>query len=132
MPLLLYTRYRASPILRIQQKGQRYLKLALPLRKWEINILSFDLFHQVTNPPIDPFREKVVMSLMCPIGPEANILVPSPKQCHRIILPHPIVSLLDLEVLKNNVHRGWKVSQTLIFKVLKLLQLSTYLSWEFA
>ncbi|XP_018895699.1 uncharacterized protein [Bemisia tabaci] len=66
------------------------------------------LFAQVTNPPIDPFREKVVMSLMCPIGPEANILVPSPKQCHRIILPHPIVSLLDLEVLKNNVHRGWK------------------------
>lgn len=38
------------------------------------------LFAQVTNPPIDPFREKVVMSLQCPIGPEDNILQPSPKQ----------------------------------------------------
>lgn len=38
------------------------------------------LFAQVTNPPIDPFREKVVMSLQCPIGPEANILHPSPRQ----------------------------------------------------
>lgn len=38
------------------------------------------LFAQVTNPPIDPFREKVVMSLQCPIGPEANILQPSAKQ----------------------------------------------------
>lgn len=38
------------------------------------------LFAQVTNPPIDPFREKVVMSLQCPIGPEANILQPSARQ----------------------------------------------------
>lgn len=41
------------------------------------------LFAQVTNPPIDPFREKVVMPLQCPIGPEANILEPSSKQVHR-------------------------------------------------
>lgn len=40
------------------------------------------LFAQVTNPPIDPFREKVVMSLQCPIGPEDNILHPSPKQVY--------------------------------------------------
>ncbi|XP_025204305.1 putative glutamate synthase [NADPH] isoform X1 [Melanaphis sacchari] len=66
------------------------------------------LFAQVTNPPIDPFREKIVMSLMCPIGPEANILIPSAKQCHRLFLPNPILSLYDLEVLRNNVHRGWK------------------------
>ena len=32
------------------------------------------LFAQVTNPPIDPFREKIVMSLACPVGPEANML----------------------------------------------------------
>lgn len=38
------------------------------------------LFAQVTNPPIDPFREKVVMSLQCPIGPEDNILKPSARQ----------------------------------------------------
>jgi len=68
------------------------------------------LFAQVTNPPIDPFREKIVMSLMCPIGPEANILIPSAKQCHRLFLPNPILSLYDLEVLRNNQHRGWKVN----------------------
>ncbi|XP_073971203.1 uncharacterized protein isoform X2 [Rhodnius prolixus] len=66
------------------------------------------LFAQVTNPPIDPFREKVVMSLLCPIGPEANILEPSAVQCHRLFLPHPIISLPDLEILKLNTHRDWK------------------------
>lgn len=63
----------------------------------------------MTNPPIDPIREKVVMSLMCPIGPESNILIPSPKQCHRIFLNNPVISLYDLEVLRCNKHRGWKV-----------------------
>ncbi|PSN33244.1 hypothetical protein C0J52_22643 [Blattella germanica] len=66
------------------------------------------LFAQVTNPPIDPFREKVVMSLMCPIGPEANLLEPSEKQCHRLFLHNPILSLKDLEVIKATKHRGWK------------------------
>ncbi|XP_046391906.1 glutamate synthase [NADH] isoform X1 [Ischnura elegans] len=66
------------------------------------------LFAQVTNPPIDPFREKIVMSLACPVGPEQNILVPSAKQCHRIFLENPILSIIDLEVLKENTHRGWK------------------------
>jgi len=68
----------------------------------------------VTNPPIDPFREKVVMSLMCPIGPEANLLEPSEKQCHRLFLPHPILSLYDLEVIKATRHRGWKVSGSVL------------------
>ncbi|CAB0001855.1 unnamed protein product [Nesidiocoris tenuis] len=68
------------------------------------------LFAQVTNPPIDPFREKVVMSLSCPIGPEGNILIPGASHCHRIFLPHPIISLPDLEVLKKNTHRGWKTA----------------------
>ncbi|XP_033228297.1 putative glutamate synthase [NADPH] isoform X2 [Belonocnema kinseyi] len=66
------------------------------------------LFAQVTNPPIDPFREKVVMSLLCPIGPESNILDPSELYVHRLFLPQPILSLTDLEVIKHNKHRGWK------------------------
>ncbi|KAK9746909.1 Glutamine amidotransferases class-II [Popillia japonica] len=65
------------------------------------------LFAQVTNPPIDPFREKIVMSVQCPIGPEANILQPSPKQVHRLWLKHPILSLSDLEVLKHINYRNW-------------------------
>lgn len=67
------------------------------------------LFAQVTNPPIDPFRESIVMSLACPIGPEANILEPSAEQCHRLLLPHPILSLQDLEVLRATRYRGWRV-----------------------
>lgn len=65
------------------------------------------LFAQVTNPPIDPFREKVVMSLQCPIGPEANILQPSSRQVHRVWLKQPVLSIPDLEVLKLTKHRGW-------------------------
>ncbi|XP_022241836.1 putative glutamate synthase [NADPH] [Limulus polyphemus] len=66
------------------------------------------LFAQVTNPPIDPFREKIVMSLACPVGPEANILEPSPEQCRRLYLEQPILSLKDIEVIKETKYKGWK------------------------
>nr|NVI74077.1 putative glutamate synthase 1 [Cucujiformia] len=65
------------------------------------------LFAQVTNPPIDPFREKVVMSLQCPIGPESNILEPTPKQVHRLWLKQPVISIADLDVLAKVDHRSW-------------------------
>ena len=65
------------------------------------------LFAQVTNPPIDPFREKVVMSLACPIGPEGNILEPSAELCHRLWLDNPILSLGDLKAIKTTAIRGW-------------------------
>lgn len=66
------------------------------------------LFAQVTNPPIDPFREKIVMSLQCPIGPENNLLHPSPEQVHRLWISNPIVSLNDLKLLKRMQYRNWK------------------------
>ncbi|XP_076373844.1 uncharacterized protein LOC143258566 isoform X2 [Tachypleus tridentatus] len=66
------------------------------------------LFAQVTNPPIDPFRERIVMSLACPVGPETNILEPSPAQCRRLWLEQPILSLEDVEVIKNISFKGWK------------------------
>ncbi|XP_043646379.1 glutamate synthase [NADH], amyloplastic isoform X1 [Drosophila teissieri] len=66
------------------------------------------LFAQVTNPPIDPFREKVVMSMQCPLGPEANLLQPSAQQVHRIWLTNPILSIPDTQLLKRNTHRGWR------------------------
>ncbi|GAB1607751.1 glutamate synthase [NADH], amyloplastic-like [Argonauta hians] len=80
----------------------------------EFSPLLFDyfkqLFAQVTNPPIDPFREKIVMSLACPIGPEGNILEPSAAQCRRLWLEQPILSLDDLKVLKNVNYRNWKTA----------------------
>ncbi|WAR06760.1 GLT1-like protein [Mya arenaria] len=76
------------------------------------NPLVFDyfkqLFAQVTNPPIDPFREKIVMSLACPVGPEANILEPSAEQCRRLWLEQPILSLSDCDMLKYTSYKGWK------------------------
>ncbi|XP_033120494.1 putative glutamate synthase [NADPH] [Anneissia japonica] len=66
------------------------------------------LFAQVTNPPIDPIRESIVMSLACAIGPEANILEPCSLQCRRLYLEMPIISLQDLHVLKSTTHKGWK------------------------
>lgn len=66
------------------------------------------LFAQVTNPPIDPFREKIVMSLQCPLGPEGNLLKPSAEQVHRIWLSNPILSVDDVTVIKRTNYRGWK------------------------
>ncbi|MFH4973848.1 hypothetical protein AB6A40_000557 [Gnathostoma spinigerum] len=66
------------------------------------------LFAQVTNPPIDPFREQIVMSLRCPIGPESNILEPNEELEGRLILEQPVLSLVDLEVLKRTSYKGWK------------------------
>lgn len=66
------------------------------------------LFAQVTNPPIDPFREKIVMSLQCPIGPEGNLLHPSPEQVARLWISNPILSIQDLVILKRMTYRNWK------------------------
>ena len=49
-------------------------------------------FAQVTNPPIDPLRETVVMSLQTQIGPECNIFVPAPEHARQIVLGSPILS----------------------------------------
>lgn len=66
------------------------------------------LFAQITNPPIDPFREKIIMSLHCPIGPEYNILEASPEQCNRLWLEQPILSISDLEIIKETKFRNWQ------------------------
>jgi len=58
------------------------------------------LFAQVTNPPIDPLREELVMSLMNFIGPERNLLDETPEHVRRLKLPHPILSTEDLVRLR--------------------------------
>jgi glutamate synthase domain-containing protein 2/glutamate synthase domain-containing protein 3 len=58
------------------------------------------LFAQVTNPPIDPIREEMVMSLISYIGTERNILDEQPENCHTLKLPHPILTNRDLEKLR--------------------------------
>ncbi|HEX3891741.1 MAG TPA: glutamate synthase large subunit [Terracidiphilus sp.] len=58
------------------------------------------LFAQVTNPPIDPIREEMVMSLISYIGTERNILDEAPDNCHTLKLPHPLLTNRDLEKLR--------------------------------
>ena len=58
------------------------------------------LFAQVTNPPIDPIREEMVMSLISYIGTERNILDEAPENCHTLKMPQPILSNRDLEKLR--------------------------------
>jgi glutamate synthase (NADPH/NADH) large chain len=58
------------------------------------------LFAQVTNPPIDPIREELVMSLTSYIGTERNILEETPMHCHTLKLKHPILTNRDLEKLR--------------------------------
>jgi glutamate synthase (NADPH) large chain len=49
-------------------------------------------FAQVTNPPIDPLRESIVMSLQTQIGAECNVFVPQPEHARQIVLGSPILS----------------------------------------
>lgn len=58
------------------------------------------LFAQVTNPPIDPIRESIVMSLESYVGPEGNLLEMRPEQCHRILLPSPIITIEEMNAMK--------------------------------
>jgi len=67
------------------------------------------LFAQVTNPAIDSIREEVIMSLECYIGPEGNLLDTTEQQCHRLRVPHPIITDEELAAIKALDHyRGWK------------------------
>ncbi len=49
-------------------------------------------FAQVTNPPIDPLREAIVMSLQTEIGPECNIFQPQAAHAHQIVMNSPVLS----------------------------------------
>jgi glutamate synthase (NADPH/NADH) large chain len=49
-------------------------------------------FAQVTNPPIDPLRESIVMSLQTEIGPENNVFLPTPEHAKQIVLNSPVLS----------------------------------------
>jgi glutamate synthase (NADPH/NADH) large chain len=59
------------------------------------------LFAQVTNPPIDPIREQLVMSLMTFIGNPANILSEVPGHARLVKLQHPVLSNEDLRRIRN-------------------------------
>ncbi|MDA3955605.1 glutamate synthase large subunit [Oceanispirochaeta sp.] len=59
------------------------------------------LFAQVTNPPIDPYREHLVMSLMSFVGRERNLLQETPEHCRQLKLTHPVLTNDDIKSLKS-------------------------------
>lgn len=63
------------------------------------------LFAQVTNPPIDPIRERMIMSLASHVGGSLNLLEESPQHCLTLELPTPVLSNAELEKIRYIDHR---------------------------
>ncbi|MGH7163922.1 MAG: glutamate synthase central domain-containing protein, partial [Nitrospiraceae bacterium] len=76
------------------------------------------LFAQVTNPPIDPIREQLVMSLVTNIGPKPNVMDETPEACRRIKVQQPVLTNADLKKIREIADPHFK-SKTLrmLFRV---------------
>src|SRR5678810_385679 len=59
------------------------------------------LFAQVTNPPIDPIRERMVMSLATFVGNNGNLLTEDPLSCHSVALNQPVLTNYELEKIRS-------------------------------
>lgn len=95
-------------ILTLAQTG--YEPLGSMGADWPVAVLSHQsqhlsnyfkqLFAQVTNPPIDPIRERMVMSLNTYIGRDQNLLSETPAHCRKVELESPVISNAELEKLR--------------------------------
>ena len=84
---------------------------ALPILSDQSQHLSHyfkQLFAQVTNPPIDPIREKMVMSLFSYIGRSRNVLRESADHCKKIKLDTPVLTNKQFNALKHIDRDGYK------------------------
>ncbi|MBV8256822.1 MAG: glutamate synthase subunit alpha, partial [Actinobacteria bacterium] len=73
------------------------------------------LFAQVTNPPIDPIREAIVMSVQASVGSERNLLAESPEHARQLVIPNPILRDRELEQLRHvrhDVFKAWTIDTT--------------------
>ncbi|OSM07200.1 glutamate synthase large subunit [Magnetofaba australis] len=69
------------------------------------------LFAQVTNPPVDPIREELVMSLYMQLGPVGNLLDETPEHVNRIRLQQPILSSAELARVMGVAQKGLKAKR---------------------
>ncbi|MDR1017182.1 MAG: glutamate synthase large subunit [Lachnospiraceae bacterium] len=69
------------------------------------------LFAQVTNPPIDAIRERIVTSTTLHLGKDGNLLKADPSNCRVLKINNPILSETDLLKIKNMKKRGFKVTE---------------------
>lgn len=85
--------------------------VALSNKNYRIFSYFRQLFAQVTNPPIDPIREELVMSLSGYIGSlHKNILEPLPEHCKMVRLTHPIITNRELDLLVHLEYKGFKAN----------------------
>ncbi len=68
------------------------------------------LFAQVSNPPIDPIRERIVMSLFTSLGRTWNIFSETPLHVKQLYLPQPVVSNEELEKIRGIQHTNFRVT----------------------
>lgn len=68
------------------------------------------LFAQVSNPPIDPIRERIVMSLYTSLGRTWNILSQTPLHVKQIYLPQPVLNNKEIEKIRHIKHTNFRVS----------------------
>ncbi|MEK6547685.1 MAG: glutamate synthase large subunit [Bacteroidota bacterium] len=66
------------------------------------------LFAQVTNPPIDPIRERMVMSLLTDIGGLSNLLEESPNHCKQIEIQQPVLRNKEVEKIRWIDHENFQ------------------------
>ncbi|HTP49063.1 MAG TPA: glutamate synthase large subunit [Anaeromyxobacteraceae bacterium] len=78
------------------------------------------LFAQVTNPPVDAIREEIIMNVETAVGPEGNLLEPTPDSCRQLELPTPVLTNADLERIRalDGQHHGFKaIALPALFRV---------------
>lgn len=76
------------------------------------------LFAQVTNPPIDPIREELVMSLETYLGPERNTLEETPEHCHKLRIKHPVLTDQELAKIRGIKDNGFRTKTIpVLFKI---------------
>jgi len=68
-------------------------------------------FAQVSNPPIDPIREEIIMSLKTSAGRAFNILAETSLHCKQITFDQPVLSNAELEKLRQLSHPDFRVYQ---------------------
>lgn len=97
----------------IEPLGSMGIDSPLPILSDQSQHLSHyfkQLFAQVTNPPIDPIREKSVMSLISYIGNSKNILEAGPDHCTKIRIDQPVLSSTDFNKVVNIKSDNYKVA----------------------
>ena len=66
------------------------------------------VFAQVTNPPLDAIREELVTSMGSTIGPEGNLLDPTPESCHQIAIKYPVIDNDQLAKVRHLYYPGFR------------------------